>query len=687
MNMKNNIADMGKKLLLLIVIQLLILTIVIAANDPGHDTLYIEEDGDSELNGTLNITDNMSVQGGIIRQPGGLILYGDDSIPAPGVNYISGTTGNNIYIDAQNNIYLKWMTAGAVFIGSGPGTVTDLNVSGALYVQGATATVGGTDICLENGTNCPAGANETGNVTGSGADNRVALWTGSDTLSYDGNLTWNRSAKRLGIGTTSPAEKLEVEGGTILVDKPSLRSISTMTDGVEATLLNGPDDVFVSGRYAYVTSYDEDSLSIIDIFDPYNPIEVGTITDGAGASALNGANFVHVVGKYAYVTSWGDDSLSIIDVSDPSNPVEAGYIMDDSMGGNATELGGASGIQVIGKYAYIVSGDDDSLSVIDVSDPTNPTEVGTVTDGDGASELNRPEALYVYGQYAYVTTREDHSLSIINISDPTNPTEVGSIVDNSSGGNATYLNESFGVYVSGQYAFVASTGDDALSIFNVSNVTNPTEVAVLVDDHRGGSATALKDAFWVEVSGKYAYVSSGGDVGSDIGDDSLVIVDISNITNPTEVASIVVGNGSGFRTFDVVGKYIYMISYRNDSFYIFEIDGIDAPAAEIGNLVSSEITVWNDLDVGNNLYVRNSLNVGPGGIKSDGDVSFADNALTTNSNSVGIGTISPNAKLQVNGSSNQLRISYDDTNHGNISVNSGGNMTITANGHVIIDLS
>ena len=68
-----------------------------------------------------------------------------------------------------------------VYIGGS--TATDLNISGALYVESGTATVGGTNICLENGTNCPAdlgGANVTS--TGSSTDKAIARWYGAGGL-------------------------------------------------------------------------------------------------------------------------------------------------------------------------------------------------------------------------------------------------------------------------------------------------------------------------------------------------------------------------------------------------------------------------------------------------------------------------------------------------------------------------
>jgi hypothetical protein len=53
----------------------------------------------------------------------------------------------------------------------------------------------------------PIGA---GAVDGLGAQNKVAYWTDTDTISYNTNFHWDNSNERLGIGTASPDDKLHV---------------------------------------------------------------------------------------------------------------------------------------------------------------------------------------------------------------------------------------------------------------------------------------------------------------------------------------------------------------------------------------------------------------------------------------------------------------------------------------------
>jgi len=248
------------------VIQTLILLLItithptLAVNDPGHDQLYIEEQGSSELNGSLNITQNLSVSGGLIKQPGGLILYGDGTLPSTGPPYITGTNTNHLYLDAQGNIYIKYTIGGdTVYIGK-TGAATDLNVSGALHVQSSTATINGQNICLEDGTNCPAGANQTGNITGSGLANRVSFWTNSNTLNYDNNLTWDNNNKRLGIGTNNPSEKLHIKGD-ILLTNGALKFINTTAPSPQLALYRG------GTGFAILRRYGED-YTILQIWSP-----------------------------------------------------------------------------------------------------------------------------------------------------------------------------------------------------------------------------------------------------------------------------------------------------------------------------------------------------------------------------------------------------------------------------------
>ncbi len=55
-------------------------------------------------------------------------------------------------------------------------------------------------------------------VSGSGTASRVAFWSTSSTLSSNANLYWDNSSSLLGIGTSSPSQRLHLMNGTLLLD-------------------------------------------------------------------------------------------------------------------------------------------------------------------------------------------------------------------------------------------------------------------------------------------------------------------------------------------------------------------------------------------------------------------------------------------------------------------------------------
>jgi hypothetical protein len=135
----------------------------------------------------------------------------------------------------------------------------------------------------------------------------------------------------------------------------------------------------------------------------------------------------------------------------------------------------------------------------------------SVVKGAGAPNyLNGANSVFVSGDYAYVVSCYDASLSIFNISNPSNPMLAGSI---RGAGAPNYLDGAIDVFVSGNYAYVASANDASLSIFDIRSPSNPTLAGVI------GGANYLNGAYSVFVIGNYAYVIS-------LSYDSLSIFDI-----------------------------------------------------------------------------------------------------------------------------------------------------------------
>jgi hypothetical protein len=108
---------------------LLSLPLVAAANNPGHDSLYIEQTGDSNLTGTLNISDELRVAN--LFYSDNLDIMGNGSQPGNNKAEIYATAGNAMYFNAPGNFYFG-STGGGTMVYMGTSGV-HLNVSGDIY--------------------------------------------------------------------------------------------------------------------------------------------------------------------------------------------------------------------------------------------------------------------------------------------------------------------------------------------------------------------------------------------------------------------------------------------------------------------------------------------------------------------------------------------------------------------------
>jgi hypothetical protein len=216
----------------------------------------------------------------------------------------------------------------------------------------------------------------------------------------------------------------------------------------------------------------------------------------------------------------------------------------------------------------------------------NPTHVGAITD-DGTTELDGAMSIYVSGNYAYVASAVDDGVEILDISNPANPTHVGAITDD----GVTELDGARGIYVSGNYAYVASAVDDGVEILDISNPANPTHVGAITDD----GTTELDGAVSIYVSGNYAYVASNID-------DGVEILDISNPANPTHVGAITDDGTTeldGAFSIYVSGNYAYVASYIDDGVEILDISNPANPT-HVGAITDDGATA---LDGAFSIYV------------------------------------------------------------------------------------
>lgn len=388
--------------------------------------------------------------------------------------------------------------------------------------------------------------------------------------------------------------------------------------------INNPYTIEVQGDYAYIATAEfagTNEITIYDVSDPNNPALVGQHTSGDNSFSYYLPTEIVVDGNYLYMTAAGtplvSSTLSIFDVSDKANPVGISQV-------NATTYGTldqASGIDVVGPYAYVVGYEGDGLMTFDISDPTDPRMITEATHDGVTLKLDGAQEVVVNGKYAYVIAALSDTLNIFDISDPTNLTLVGTLEDGVGG--AVFDAPQHLSYAAGHiYAVTSKVGDDDLIAVDVTDPSSPTTT----DRMTGGGAGALIDqSFGIDVSGDYAYVPSAAD-------DAITIVDISDPTDLTVVSTVTNGGGiilDSPQDVFVSGNRLYVTAAgATDALTILNVGGLKASNLEAGATKLGRLTVDGATRFRNVVEVENGLRIANNGLAVGGDISLYSNTTS-----------------------------------------------------------
>jgi hypothetical protein len=282
--------------LLWIAVLLLSVSLVLAANNPGHDTLYVLKIGDN-ITGPINITSNLTatlVQATSRFFGPNLDIRGDGT-SAGTANQIVGSS-SDLSISASTLILNKAVTGGWVHIGW-TGTTTGLNVSGAI-------TQAGVNVCLANGTNCLSG-NNSGNVSIVNADSPLSSAnqngpTVTLSLIYGGGLTLSGSTLTIdnasvcrSDGTGCPSSATSGSGWANssnliwTVSNSTNISISNTTGSVPLLFIDA-----THGKVGIGTNISNNELEVVGTINA-TAINVGTVAVLTGSTDVvygNGTN-------------------------------------------------------------------------------------------------------------------------------------------------------------------------------------------------------------------------------------------------------------------------------------------------------------------------------------------------------------------------------------------------------------
>ena len=228
---------------------------------------------------------------------------------------------------------------------------------------------------------------------------------------------------------------------------------------------NGRGVDLVDGRMYFGSN---DSLTIYDVSDPTNPIDLGSHAPAAPFQ-------IQVVDDLAYVAD-SSAGLQILDVSNPGAIMLAG----------AVPIASAQAVEVIGDLAYVMqaSFNDAMIHVVDVSDPGTASIVGSVPIS------GTPRDLAVHGSYVYVA-KSSSPIEIIDVSDSGNPESLG---------DALQRDRRAGLAVVGDY--LLATTDEGMEVLDISEPEDPALVASVAIPSEGfaGSITVANGRAYLERS-------------------------------------------------------------------------------------------------------------------------------------------------------------------------------------------
>jgi len=260
---------------------------------------------------------------------------------------------------------------------------------------------------------------------------------------------------------------------------------------------------------------------------------------------------------------------------------------------------------VVGDLAYIIDMNA-GLLIYNVSDSSNPELLDTYYDG------GIPHAHFIDGELLYLADHY-HGLEIYNISNPREIVKLGQIADTGDG-------ETDGVFVSDNIAYTAewhdSTWNWKMVLINVSDPTSPERISEYTD----GDNEFIR--FYVEndicftacllsgfkilnvsnpngiieigsyVSGGYVYDMEIRENIAFVGDGSLNIINITDLSNPTSIIyyypnqtvfSVEVQEDLVFIGLDEYGVQAINVSILTDPYKIGEYRTDDVIGLELSN--------------------------------------------------------------------------------------------------------
>ena len=363
------------------------------------------------------------------------------------------------------------------------------------------------------------------------------------------------SGSLVGIGTNAPQAALEVASGGSAFFSPSSQPAIVMqiTNGQSGGFTNmaNMSGMFISDGIAFVGSYQNSSLSLIDISDPTQPVLRSQLVDSSKKPGSIYTNLdypfgIFVTNHIAYVPAANDNAVNILDVSNPSSPQLLSVIYQGD--GQFDHLMVPVDVKLVGNRAYIPALVSGAINVVDVSHPHTPLKVAVITNGVGSiTNMSLPRGIWISGTNMFDVSSAENTLSNIEISNPTAPHMVAQ-ESNGSPSGPRHIAYPFAVTVRSNIAYVASggffgPGNGGMSIFDVSIPSQPVLLSEVYDGL--GAFNLVVGLFSIALQGNTALVANTSE-------NAVDLIDISDPRHPGLIADMVddsVSNSSPYKLF------------------------------------------------------------------------------------------------------------------------------------------
>ena len=410
----------------------------------------------------------------------------------------------------------------------------DLNIGQAISASGA---ITGSDVKIDDWGSVSASLASlnaaAATIDGTGAANKVAIWSDSDTLTSDTNLHWNSTNDRLGIGTTTPAAALDVSGDAFIQNNGSLLAsgsgfFRTGNSNGGTVLIGGDGSISYiqaqNNRLVLQTGRAEDD---IEFKVGLNAATSSMFIDGANSNVGIGTTSpsapLHIVENstldalFIESTNGGSDASPVITLKrNSATPADGDYLGQIKFKGENDADAEIVYAKITGKISDVTDTTEDGLIETAVKKAGTNVIVARQTSTD--LKLINGTGLQVDGDVGIGTTAPNSKLEIVDSITFANVDTFGQLaIKSTTGTTGDMLN--FGV-------------DDTNNVSFIQSVNRGTNIIPLSLQRYGGNVGigTSSPSYKLDIDGDLRVLSSSISYQENIDVDSAAAETVATVT-------------------------------------------------------------------------------------------------------------------------------------------------------------